>query len=345
VAVINADTQVGAEYLLDTTDTANPNCPCYADSPNFGLDNNAVYFSYNEFTLPVSSSVFQAAKLFAFSKSELVSQKDSVAGFLFPSFPTGFFSVQPAINVSSANSEYLENSFLSGTSSKTLALWHVTNDQNIAGGVMPKITGKLVTVQDYTTPVPAASTGTGVTSGGFTSAATLDAGDGRIQQVEGIQDEGHIELWSALDTAVSIPGDTQTRDGIAWFRIDAGSASVIEQGTLASFGNSLLYPAILHSNNATTAIVFSITSQTLNPSAAYVLSPSNPTNFGSTINIVAQGANPYLTEFNRWGDYSAAALAQNGNDIWLATEFVPALGSTTFGMNWGTDMFEVTNGN
>jgi hypothetical protein len=345
LAAIDANTQTGVEILIDTTDAANPNCPngCFADHPNFGIDNNAVYVSYNEFTLPVSSATFQRTILFALTKVPIVNQDlPNIRLFGF-AFPTNIFGLQPAINVSSAGSEYLVNSVFSNDVEHTLDLWHVT-DQNIANGVAPKVNLQpaIIQVESYTQPVAAASTGTGVTdSNGFTSAATLDAGDDRLQQVEGIQDEGNIELWTSLDTAISISGDSTVRDGVAWFRINPQNASVVEQGYVASAGNYLLYPAILHTSNGTTAIVFTITSPKLNPSAAYVASPSSPTNFGSSINIAAQGANPYITAFNRWGDYSAASLSQGGNNIWLATEYVPVQSSTFFVLNWGTEIFEV----
>lgn len=339
LAAINANTQTGVELLIDTTDTGNSNCPCFADAPNFGIDNNAVYVSYNEFTL-TQNPVFLDTLLFAFSKEQLVNQAHTVNGVVFPPLPV--FGLQPAINVSFAGSEYLENSLVTNNVENTLVLRHVTNDAAITNGGLPTLNPpKIVRVENYAFPVLAASTGTGVTnSQGFTSAAFLNPDDDRIQQVEGIVDEGKIELWSALDTAISIPGDPQVRDGVAWFRIDAQSASVVEQNYVASAGNYLLYPAILHTSHGNTAIVFSVTSPTLNPSAAYTVSLSSPTNFAS-INIAAQGASPYITAFNRWGDYSAAALAQNGNDIWLGTEYVPVQTATTFYLNWGTEIFEV----
>jgi hypothetical protein len=346
LAVINADTQVGAEYLIDTTDATNPNCPCFADAPNFGIDNNAVYVSADEF--PISTTSFQGSELFALSKAQLVNQT-TVNFVKFFQLSLGGIPVtglQPAINVSSAGSEYLENSFPYDASGNPipvqnqLGLWHVTNDAAIANGGTPKLSATIMQVENYAFPVPAASTGSGATSNGFTSAAFLNPDDDRMQQVEGIVDEGNIELWSAVDTAISIPGDPQVRDGVAWFRINPQSASVVEQNYVDSAGNYLLYPAILHTSHGSTAIVFSVTSPTLNPSAAYTVSLSSPTNFAS-INIAAQGANPYITSFNRWGDYSAAALALNGNDIWLGTEYVPVQTATSFFLNWGTELFEV----
>lgn len=347
LAVINADTQVGAEYLIDTTDATNPNCPCFADAPNFGIDNNAVYVSADEFS--IANPPFLGSELFVLSKNQLV--KQTTVNFVkFFQLSLGGIPVtglQPAINVSSAGSEYLENSFPFDASgnpipvTNQLGLWHVTNDAAIASGGIPKLSATIIKVENYAFPVPAASTGSGVTSNGFTSAAFLNPDDDRMQQVEGIQDEGNIiELWSAVDTAVSIQGDPHIRDGVAWFRIAPQNVSVVEQGYEALAGNNLLYPAILHTSHGSTALVFSVTSPKLNPSAAYTFSPSSPTNFGS-IHVAAQGANPYITAFNRWGDYSAAALDLSGNNIWLGTEYVPVQTATSFFLNWGTELFEV----
>jgi len=353
LAAIDANTQKGLEILLDTTNAANPKCPCFSDEPLFGIDSNAVYVSSNEFTLPLASATFQGTILIVFAKEPIVNREFKKIRIFEGSFPRlvgslPVSSVQPAINVSPAGSEYLENSVLSNNIENALILWHVT-DQNIANGVAPKLIlpPAIIRVENYAVPVPAASTGSGVPNSlGLLSAAFLDAGDSRLQQVEGIQDEGNIELWSSLDTAIKIPGDSKIRDGVAWFRINPQKASVVEQGYVASAGNYLLYPAILHTSHGSTAIVFSVTSPKLNPSAANIFSPSSPTNFGTTFHIAALGAGPYIDESSnpppsRWGDYSAAALSQDGSNIWLATEFVPAPIDSFFFWNWGTQIFEV----
>jgi hypothetical protein len=352
LAAINANTQKGVEILLDTTNRKNPNCPCFADEPLFGIDSNAVFVSTNVFSLTNGS--FQNVLLIAFAKEPIVNRELKKIHVFEGSFPRfvgnrPVFGVQPAINVSFSNGEYLENAVVSNNIENTLILWHVT-DQNIANGVAPKLNLQpaIIKVENYATPVPAASTGSGVSANGITSAALLDAGDSRIQQVQGIQDEGSIELWSALSTNIKIQGDPKIRDGIAWFRIDPQNASVVEQGYVFSAGNYLLYPTILHTSHGATAIVFSVTNSKLNPSAAYIFSPSSPTNFGS-IFTAALGVNPYLTATAnlrpngsaRWGDYSAAALSQGGTNIWLATEFIPVQSSTNFVLNWGTQVFEV----
>jgi hypothetical protein len=88
-------------------------------------------------------------------------------------------------------------------------------------------------------------------------------------------------------------------------------------------------------------MVFTITSSSINPSAAF-------TTLGSTkITTVAAGAGPHLSfaevGFNqaRWGDYSFAANDPSGNGVWLATEYIPPPADQDPSDNWGTFVFEV----
>jgi hypothetical protein len=113
----------------------------------------------------------------------------------------------------------------------------------------------------------------------------------------------------------------------------------------------VLYPAIEHSPEGTTMMTFTITSPTLNPSAAYTVWKSTGSGFGA-IHIAALGSNGYIQKgFGpqlRWGDYSAAALDPNGEDIWMATEYIPPpnrqLNTPTVAANWGIRIFEAQDG-
>ena len=127
---------------------------------------------------------------------------------------------------------------------------------------------------------------------------------------------------------------------------------------VAAAGKYLLYPAIETNYQGTTGIAFSLTSPTLNPSTGYVVRKSGQEGF-SDIHITALGSGPDIgftcalgfPQECRWGDYSAAALDPNGQDIWMAaedivpqvaTQVVPGVG--TFHTNWGTRVWDV-NGN
>ena len=88
--------------------------------------------------------------------------------------------------------------------------------------------------------------------------------------------------------------------------------------------------------------MFTITSTTKNPSAAFTTVSS------STIKTVGAGTGPHLSFspvlFNesRWGDYSFAAVDPSGKSIWMATEYIPPPASQDPQDNWGTFVFQLS---
>ncbi len=118
---------------------------------------------------------------------------------------------------------------------------------------------------------------------------------------------GQIQLWTALDAALTPRGSSSTVDGAAWFKINASTQRLTEQGYVAAKGANLIYPAIGAPQFGSPEMVFTITSATINPSAAY-------TRLGSgRITTVAAGTGPHLSfsdvppfDEPRWGDYSFA---------------------------------------
>jgi hypothetical protein len=118
---------------------------------------------------------------------------------------------------------------------------------------------------------------------------------------------------------------------------------VVKQGYVAAGGGaSLLYPAVYAARNGTATMVYTITSPTLNPSAAFTV-------LGRPgIQVVAQGSGPHLSfsdapPFNspRWGDYSWAAPDPESGQIWMATEYIPPTSEWDGFDNWGTYVFAV----
>ena len=324
----------------------------FGDQPHAGYDNNALYLSTDQFS--VSSPAYFGAALWVVSKSQLVATAPTPALVRFGPLSLGgipIITLQPAVSTTHTNTEYLLNSFPFADAGITpnpiaqqLGLWTVSQDTGVSNGNPGSVTlnGEIILSEIYGFPVNAVSTGTGLTDkNGITSEAFLNPDDSRMQQVQFIN--GH--LWAALSTAISIQNDPAARDGVAWFNIDAAEGSVVSQGYIASQGNYLLYPAILRSPEGTTAISFTITSATINPSAAYVVKTSTSSDFG-TIHIAASGFGPHISFsdafFNqaRWGDYSAAVLDPNGSDIWLATEYIPSPANQDRFDNWGTRLFD-----
>jgi hypothetical protein len=117
---------------------------------------------------------------------------------------------------------------------------------------------------------------------------------------------------------------------------------VVNQGYVIAKGANLLYPAIQPQRFGPSEMVFTITSATIDPSAAFATVGSG------RITTVATGAGPHVSFsdvlFNeaRWGDYSFVALDPTGSGIWLATEYIPPAADQDPLDNWGTYVFEVS---
>ncbi len=330
-------------YHLDATDDGtnatpvHPNCPCLGDQPLLGLDGDNVYISTNEFALVGDG--FNGAQIYALSKSQLFSLRRT--NFVqFDNLTIGgalATSVQPALTFGHADAGFFLNSLDPfGTFDNRTGVWALTDRENVARGGVPTLSSIVLTSEPYSIPPPAIQQG---------STATLDSGDDRMQQVQYINGS----LWGALGTTVTIPNDTATRAGIAWFQVTPHvqdqliSKAVIEsQGYVASSGNYVLYPAIQVGWDNSAVIVFTFTGAASFPSAAYTVKLEGSKSF-KNIRIAANGTGPYDNKGTRWGDYSWAILDPGLNRFWLATEYVPPVSSqTTDGAtNWGTRVFAV----
>jgi len=153
----------------------------------------------------------------------------------------------------------------------------------------------------------------------------VDSNDSRIQSL--VLANG--KLWAALDTSLSIDGDTAPRAGLAYFVINPHSGNVDQQGYAGISGNNLTYPAIAVTQSGRGVVAFTVLGNDHYPSAGYA---GIDAKIGiGDIHIAAEGAGPDdgFTGYKpaaafgtrpRWGDYGAAA--SDGNAIWIASEYV-----------------------
>jgi hypothetical protein len=353
VVVMNA--RGVAAYQFDTSLGGPSKGDCLGDQPKTGFDNNALVISTDEFCDPAESD-FEGAIALVISKPELVSEDATVSDtVLGPVSLAGnpVTGLDPAIGTGSGT-EYLVNSvpFLPDGSNNpvgsTLGLWTLRNTRSVTTGIgSPVLTSKVLPSEAYGFPVPATSTGDGstFTSGPFTvtSETALNPDDSRVSAPVSVTraPDGSIRLWTALDAALTPSGDTAVRDGAAWFEINPARQRIAAQGYVAVRGAYLLYPA-LEERGGTAAMVFTITSATINPSAAF-------TTLGSrTVTTVAAGAGPHQSFSDsppfsqaRWGDYSFAVPDPGSDGIWLATEYIPPAADQAVLDNWGTYLIEV----
>jgi hypothetical protein len=326
-------------YRIDATDPGGPGCPCFGDQPRIGIDQYNVYISTDEFS--ILGPQFNGPQLYAVSKSDLVALSNTAHFVHFGNLSIGGavpVSVQPSISFGNPAAEYFMNSLdPNGTFDNRLGVWAMTDRQAVSKGDVPILSSLVITSEPYGVPPAAQQKG---------SSSTLDSGDDRMQQVQYINGN----LWGELTTAVTIPFDTTERAGAAWFEVTPhlngqviGGASIRNQGYVVLKGNYLIYPAVQASSDGSAAMIMTLSGKSFFPSVVFAVLQKGQTSFGP-IHLAAAGTGPYFKNSTRWGDYSWAILAPNGNSFWMATEYIPPKSSqTTDGkQNWGTRVIQVS---
>ncbi len=264
-------TNTWTQYRIDTTDDGrqgepnNPGCPCLGDQPLFGIDQNNVYISTNEFS--VNGPEFNGAQIYAIAKTDLLAGHANPHIVHFGDLSIGgttAASVQPATNGSPSPAEYFLSSLDPiGTFDSRLGVWAITGGGKVATGGMPTLSSVLISSQAYGVPPPAVQKG---------STSLIDSGDDRMQQAQFIGGR----LWGSLTTAVTIPNDNAQRAGAAWFSViptlrngTVSTARIDRQGVVVKKGSCLLYPALQADATGHAAMVFSLTGSKDFPSAAF----------------------------------------------------------------------------
>lgn len=332
-------------YQFNTTDLKHPGCPCFGDQPLLGIDQFNVYVSTNEFS--IAGTNFNGAQIYAISKSQLIALASKINFVHFSNLSIGgtiAASVQPAItNDRNANAEYFLNSLDPfATFDNRIGVWALTNRQEVSKGGIPTLTNVVIHSETYGQP-PLATDPSGF---------KINTDDDRMQQVQYINGQ----LWSSLDTALTIPGESGVRSAAAWFEVKPflsgdviSGAHITDQGYVFSRGNYLLYPAVVAAPDGTASMVMTLMGPGTFASAVFAVRPasSGHQNFVG-IRFAAAGVttdhgftctDPATGNICRWGDYSAAVIDPSGNGIWMATEYIPGTGDKF--ANWGTRVFEV----
>jgi hypothetical protein len=359
--------------------------PCLGDYPHIGADANGIYLTTNEFTF--FGSGFFGAQVYAIG-NRLLTSGSGGAVVLFDTLGAGpdgaGFTVWPAqtpgnqFDTSNGGTEFFLSSdavFSRQGTSTTILQWTMANTQSLNSGVpAPHLSVAPITVEQYAVPPRAtqpagnhplsqclADTVTncwtliaGAPAPNNASFGNLNANDSRMQQVS----YANGQLWGALDTAISVDG--QTRAGIAYYVIQPHAGTLVLQGEAGVAGTDLTYPAVAVLPNGRGVVAFTLTGDNNYPSAAFAGLDAKIGLGGIQIAAAGAGAWDGFTQYvvfgagrPRWGDYGAAAV--DGNNIWIASEYVnqtctystfladPTCSGTRAPLgNWGTFISEVT---
>jgi hypothetical protein len=325
-------------YSINATDRGGRGCPCFGDQPRIGIDQQNLYITADQFS--IKGPQFDGGELWVIDKAGLIAAKPTVklahfAGLTIAGHKT--LAPQPALSTARPNAEFMLSQLdFNNKGDNRLGVWAITNRAAVAAGGMPALSSVVVRSEQYANP-PAPP------QKGSTSKLTPD--DDRMQQTE----FAGGTVWGELDTAV-MP-DSAVRAGAAWFqvkpRLGGGAvtgAKIVRQGYVAARGRYLLYPAVQPDAAGNAAVVFTETSATEFPSAAYATLKAGASNFSPPV-VAAAGTGPYFKKSTRWGDYSFAVPGAS-DSAWLATEYIPPMSSqTTDGkQNWGTRVIQVPLG-
>jgi hypothetical protein len=343
--------------------------PCIGDYPHIGADANGFYITTNEYEF--FGPEFKSANIYALSKSQLAAGKKTVnlQQFDTEGLDSGNpgFTIWPAISpagIYADDTEYFlssnaaEEANGNGTSDDLLT-WALTNTDSLSSRPALRLSHVTLNLSEaYATPpkadqkpgnIPLADClndrtttsslwqGAGCWRAFFLPQdmpkateveSQLDSNDTRMQQV--VYADGL--LWGALDTAVSVAGETKA--GIAFFTVSpsigAGGvqAALVNDGTLGVAGNNLTYPAVAVAPDGAGAMAFTIVGEGYYPSAGWARIDASGV---GDIHVISAGLGPSdgFTSYKafvgnpprtRWGDYGAAVV--DGSSIWIASESI-----------------------
>ena len=340
-------------YVMDTTDAANPGCPCVADYPSIGADQYGFYISSNEFNS--FSQSFINAQVHAISKASLASGAATPVTYRIKlPFTTGYeFAIHPAITppgasyfVAAGGLQYFVSTQGRSAGDNRLAVFALTNTATLATA-NPSLTiiQTIVQVIPYAAPnVATQRPGTltyGASVGG--QLAFIDGGDTRIQSAS----YAGGRIYTTMATAVNDANGLQVVGGgfvilSTAFRGGILGASVLRQGYVAVTGNHLLRSAIAVNAQGRGAIAATLVGPGHFPSAVYM--PIETFSGPLSVQIAAPGTGPedgftgYPGGFGaglaRWGVYSSPFVTSDGS-LWMAVQYIPNLPRTP-AANWGT---------
>ncbi len=339
-------------FAIDVTDTGFGLCPCLGDQPLLGANADGIYISTNQFSF---TNGFQTALVLATDKHRLAANTPgpliSFQGLTQAEGPG--FSVHPAMNTNTASSNinggtefFLSSLDFTGTADDRISVWALTNTSSLRNNT-PTLSLENIVIQTeiYGQP-PSATQKSGATPLGTLLGSPeelLASNDDRMNEVYFSQGK----LFGAVNTLIL--GPSAPRVGIAWFEIKPSTtispltAHVVNQGYVAVDNENVLFPSIAINSEGEGVMGFTLSGPDFFPSFAYML--LSTAGAGAKVHLVAPGFAPEdgfsgYAAFGgngvaRWGDYGFAAVEPDGDDVWVAGEYIPQRPRTQ-AADWGT---------
>jgi hypothetical protein len=358
-------------YVIDTTDSVNPGCPCLSDFPQIGSDQFGFYISANEYNTTFLELV--DTSILAIAKTGLSNgaATPTMERFNIPLSSGYEFALQPATTspdsnnlIASGGVEYFASTQAFFSSDSNMAIWAMSNTASLQGA-NPSLLLTQTTAPILTYVYPGVAT---QRPGPLPYGSSLSP-PGQLAFIDGGLDSRVLaltyaggRLFTTFAAQVTDDDGNSVVGGCyavvsATFRGAALNATVLKNGYLSVRGNHLLRPGISVNSKGQGAIAVTLTGPSYFPTAAFI-----PIDFSScaaaswncappsTLRIAQNGAFPedgftgYFPQATapvaRWGDYSTSVMSPDGV-IWMVTEYIPNLPRTQLA-NWGTFIAQYT---
>jgi hypothetical protein len=303
-------------YTFNARLNGNTNTNTWADFPNIGVDNQALY---------ITSNMFAFGGGFQYSKIRVIPKAGPYSGGPAPYFDffnlknadnTTAFTIQPCHTFGAPGVEYLVNTrFPSGNK---MTVWRILN-----GGVAPTISRTEVTISPYSLAPNADQPGGG---------PPLNTGDIRVLHAVFRGDS----IWTSFTKAHQWTAGGANRAAVQWCQIRAATPSVVQQGVYGAGSAHYFYPAMCPDANGNVTMVFSRSSTTNFGHIAFTgRRATDPLGTLQGSAVLKAGVAKYVGldsgGRNRWGDYNGVcADPANGRVIWMYSMYASAVNT------WGT---------
>ena len=304
----------------------------FPDFPKIGFSDDKVAITGDSFT--ISTQTFQGTEFLILNKADLINDVAN-PGQQFFGPNQGLAAIEPANSLSSTSTLYMA---ASGSSRKGGSIVRVWSINGVPGVSTLNVTHADLPIGALKTPPDA------VQAGSSTRIVTNDT-----NLLNAVYRNG--KLWVSGSTACTPAGDSTARSCAHFTEISTSGStpSVVQDFTFGQNGQYYYYPAIQIDSNDNLIAVLNRSSSTEFPS---VVASGQKTGDGANTFeepvVLKEGEvaySPSSASFNRWGDYSGAALDPLDQTVaFLAGEYSANLGNFFEGTgndNWGTWIGEI----
>ncbi len=319
-------TGIWYNYSLPANVMGNTVVNHWADYPQIGFDEEAIYINSRQFTFPSTSAAKVYDRIRILDKSVYYSATggpvtwSDIYNISYPGDTSKPDVIHPSIMYSASSEHYFVHTVrLQGAG--FITLYRITNPLT-----NPVLTGVNIPVTFYN-PAPNANQ----LGGGTPLISSNESG----MKSSPIYRDGYLWAVHSVRNPTSI-----TSTSLRYYKIDVSNNTISEEITFGAADHWYLFPNLTVDKDQNIAINYTRTSLTEYASAYYTtrLATDHPGLDGST--LLKAGLGNYVVTFggtrNRWGDYHGIYLDPlTEYNIWMFTEYAAATNI------WGTWVGEI----